>query len=76
MSDLLSQGERIVDARGVVKRILRDAAKISKNMLPPVLVDDSDAVREARAIAIANRRKPWARRYLQQLQMRGLRHAR
>jgi hypothetical protein len=66
------QGTITIDARGVVRRIKRDAAKIAKGMLPPVMVDDSDTVREARKLAIGNRHKPWARRYLRELHMRGL----
>lgn len=55
-----------VDARGVRKR----AAEIGRKLVPafklPERDEDVSIKREAYQLALANRHKPWARRYLRQ----------
>ena len=63
---LLTSENRTLDARGVRKR----AAEIGRKLVPalrlPDREEDVSIKREAYQLALANRRKPWARRYLRQ----------
>lgn len=62
----MTSENRTVDARGVRKA----AAKLGRTMVPafqiPERKEDESTKREAYQLALANRHKPWARRYLRQ----------
>lgn len=66
MTDPQSEGERFV--RGV--RVA--ARKLARKMVPAMPVpepEDDQLKRDAYQLALANRHKPWARRYLRQLSL-------
>jgi hypothetical protein len=59
--------DRTEDRRGVVRRQARDMGrKMVPAMQLPERQEDEALKRDAYQLALANRHKPWARRYLRQ----------